>query len=259
MGVRGAALATVISQAVSVMLCLLKIIRNVEVLSLKGCHGPFDPGILRENLALGVPMAFQTSIISLGVILIQFATNGMGTVAIASYAVAKKIDTIAVEPLRSLGITMTTYTAQNYGAGKYDRILDGVRQCVLIPVVMSAALGLIMFFGGRFLASLFIGTREPEILDLAHTFLIIHGVLYVILALLFDYRYTLQGLGDARIPTIAGLMELAMRTFSAFVLVPRMGFFGASIEPPLSWLGALLPVIFAYYIASRRIRGLMAG
>lgn len=64
MGVRGAALATVISQAVSVMLCLLKIIRNVEVLSLKGCHGPFDPGILRENLALGVPMAFQTSIIS---------------------------------------------------------------------------------------------------------------------------------------------------------------------------------------------------
>lgn len=84
-------------------------------------------------------------------------------------------------------------------------------------------------------------------------------MLYVILALLFDYRYTLQGLGDARIPTIAGLMELAMRTFSAFVLVPRMGFFGASIEPPLSWLGALLPVIFAYYIASRRIRGLMAG
>ena len=62
---------------------------------------------------------------------------------------------------------------------------------------------------------------EPEILDLAHTFLIIHGVLYVILALLFDYRYTLQGLGDARIPTIAGLMELAMRTFSAFVLARR--------------------------------------
>lgn len=193
--------------------------------------------------------------IVLDYLLIQFATNSMGTVAIASYAVAKKIDTIAVEPLRSLG----TYTAQNYGAGKYDRILDGVRQCVLISIGMSAALGLIMFFGRRFLASLFIGTGEPEILDLAHTFLIVHGVLYIILALLFDYRYTLQELGDAKNPTIAGLMELAMRTFSAFILVPRMGFFGASIETPLSWLGVLIPVAFVYSIASRKIRGLMAG
>ena len=78
----------------------------------------------------------------------------------------------------------------------------------------------------------------------------------MILALLFDYRYTLQGLGNAVIPTVAGLMELAMRVLSAFVLVPRLEFVGASIETPLSWLGALIPVATAWFLASRRIRQL---
>ena len=257
LGVRGAAFATVIAQAVSVLLCMARIIRNVPVLSLRGYRFVPDPGILKGNLALGIPMAFQNSVISLGVILIQSATNGMGTVAVASYAVAKKIDAIAVEPLRSLGITMTTYTAQNYGAKQYGRILSGVRQCVLISAVMSALLGLVMFFFGRFLTSIFIGNGEPQILELSHMFLIVHGVLYFILALLFDYRYTLQGLGDAKIPTVAGLMELAMRAFSAFFLVPRLGFFGASVETPLSWFGALIPVLIAYFAAAGNIRRLM--
>lgn len=256
LGVRGAALATVISQAVSVILCAIKVVRSVKVLSLKGFHGHFQKDIVKGNLAMGIPMAFQSSIISLGVIMIQFATNGMGTIAIASYAVSQKIDGVAVEPLRSLGITMSTYTAQNYGAQKYNRILRGVKQCVIMSLLMSVVLGIVMCFGGRGFASLFVGTEEPEILELSHMFLTIHGVLYMILALLFDYRYTLQGLGNAVIPTVAGLMELAMRAFSAFVLVPRLEFVGASIETPMSWLGALIPVAAAWFLASRRIRQL---
>ncbi len=183
---------------------------------------------------MGIPMAFQSSIISLGVILIQFATNGMGTTAIASYSVAQKIDGVAVEPLRSLGLTMSTYAAQNYGARQPQRILQGVRQCVWMSIVLSVFLGLLMTADGRFLASLFVGTERQPILDLAHQFLMIHGALYSILALLFVFRYTLQGLGNAVIPTVAGLMELAMRALAAFILVPKLEFMGACIETPLS-------------------------
>ena len=110
-----------------------------------------------------------------------------------------------------------------------------------------------MYGGGRLLASIFVG-NEPEILDMAHQFLRVHGTLYSILALLFVYRYTLQGLGSAMIPTIAGIMELVMRTFTAFLLVPRLEFFGASIGTPLSWLGALLPVAVAWLHTDPKLR-----
>ncbi len=254
LGVKGAALATVLSQAISVVLCALKIVRSVPVLSLKQYSWHGSLAVVKHNLAMGIPMAFQSSIISLGVILIQFATNGMGTTAIASYSVAQKIDGVAVEPLRSLGLTMSTYAAQNYGARQPQRILQGVRQCVWMSIVLSVFLGLLMTVGGRFLASLFVGTEQQPILDLAHQFLVIHGALYSILALLFVFRYTLQGLGNAVIPTVAGLMELAMRVLAAFILVPKLEFMGACIETPLSWLGALIPVIIAWCAAVRKLR-----
>lgn len=178
----------------------------------------------------------------------------MGTIAVAAYAVAAKIDGIAVEPLRALGITMTTFTAQNYGAGKYTRVRDGVRQSIVISILLSLVLGAIMLFGGRWLTQTFIGNINPLILDSSHTFLIIHGVLYIILGLLFIFRYTLQGLGYTFVPTVAGTMELVMRVIAAFFLVPTFEFAGASFATPLSWAGALLPVVIAYCFAARKLK-----
>ncbi|MDO4565402.1 MAG: MATE family efflux transporter [Clostridia bacterium] len=251
LGVRGAALATVLSQGTSAMLCMRKIARSVSILSLKDYKDGWDFRTAFHNLRYGLPMAFQSSIIALGVIVMQFATNNMGAVAVASYAVAAKIDGIAVEPLRSLGMTMTTFTAQNYGAGKLNRILTGVKQSIWISAGMSVALGLLMYFGGWWLSAMFIGTSKPVVLEQAHMFLIIHGVLYIILALLFIFRFSLQGLGYAAIPTVAGVMELVMRVVAAFFLVPRYEFVGASFATPLSWLGALIPVMAAYYLSAK--------
>ena len=253
MGVEGAALATVLAQGVSAGLCFIRILRKVKILSLANYQGGLQLKTALNNLKLGLPMAFQSSIIALGVIIMQFATNNMGTIAVAAYAVAAKIDGIAVEPLRALGVTMTTYTAQNYGAGKYKRVREGVRQSVIISVLLSLLLGAIMLFGGRILTQMFIGNVAPLILDNSHTFLIIHGVLYIILGLLFIFRYTLQGLGYTFIPTVAGTMELIMRVIAAFFLVPTFEFAGASFATPLSWTGALLPVAIAYYFAAGKL------
>ncbi len=198
-------------------------------------------------------MAFQSSIIALGTIFMTYATNRMGSVAVASYSVGSKIDGIAVEPLRSLGMAMITYTAQNYGAGKYKRILQGVWQSITIAAVLSAVLGLVMFFAGRGLVYLFLGTDDDVILSQGALLLFVHGVCYMILALLFIFRYVTQGLGQTLMPTIAGFMELVMRTVAAFILVPQFEFLGAAVSTPLSWLGAMVPVAVAYIIAAKKL------
>lgn len=254
LGVAGAAWATVISQGVSAALCLLLILKKVEALSLKGYHEPLQISVILQNLRLGLPMAFQSSIIALGTIFMTYATNRMGSTAVASYSVGSKIDGIAVEPLRSLGMAMITYTAQNYGAGKHKRILQGVGQSIVIAAVLSAVLGLIMFFGGRGLVYLFLGTDDEVILSQGALLLFVHGVCYMILALLFIFRYVTQGLGQTLMPTLAGFMELVMRTVAAFILVPRFEFLGAAVSTPLSWLGAMIPVAAAYIIAAQELR-----
>lgn len=184
LGVAGAAWATVISQGVSAALCLILILKKVEVLSLKGYRESLQLSVLLQNLRLGLPMAFQSSIIALGTIFMTYATNRMGSMAVAAYAAGNKIDGIAVEPLRSLGMTMLTYSGQNYGAKKYSRILQGVRQSILIAAILSFALGLTMALGGRSLAYIFLGTNDTEVLGQTALMLLVHGVCYMILALL---------------------------------------------------------------------------
>ncbi|MGG0474913.1 polysaccharide biosynthesis C-terminal domain-containing protein [Priestia aryabhattai] len=101
---------------------------------------------------------------------------------------------------------------------------------------------------------MFVGTSQSEILELSHTFLIIHGFLYIILSFLFAYRFTLQGLGKTAIPTILCVMELVMGVAVAFLLVPSFGFIGASIATPLSWFGALIPSDVTYFVASKQLK-----
>lgn len=257
LGVKGAAYATVIAQVISAVLCALTIKNKYTIFSRKKESMKLESKIFISNLKIGLPIAFQSSIIALGVIIVQFATNNMGTIAVASYAVAGKIDGIAVEPLRSFGMSMTTFTAQNYGAKKYKRIIDGVHQCIFITILLSVVLGLIMYQNGRYITALFIGFEQNEVLTLSHTFLTIHGFLYILLALLFIFRYVLQGLGKSIVPTIAGIMELIMRFLSAIFLIPHFGFIGASIATPFSWLGALIPVFIAYNYYAKRLKKLI--
>ncbi|MBD1381964.1 MATE family efflux transporter [Metabacillus arenae] len=254
LGVRGAALATVLSQIVSAVLCAITIRKKFKIISIEHFHFKISSSTILKNLKIGLPMAFQSSIIALGVIIIQVATNTMGTTAVAAYAVGVKIDGIAVEPLRSFGMAMTTFTAQNYGARKYKRVIDSVKQCIFITISIAITLGLLMIFGGRHLSAIFVGVEQSEILSMSHSFLIIHGSLYIVLSLLFVFRYTLQGIGQTAIPTIAGVMELLMRFLAAVFLVDNYEFIGASFATPLSWIGAFIPVCIAYVFTLQKLK-----
>ena len=155
--------------------------------------------------------------------------------------------------MMSFGITMATYTAQNYGAGKINRISEGVKQCAIISVTFSIIVGLINIFGGHFLTGLFVGFDQTEVISLSQIYLTSNGSFYFLLSLLFIYRYTLQGLGKSFIPTVAGIMELIMRSFAAIILSKPLGFLGVSLSNPLAWLGACIPLIIAYHFTYKQI------
>lgn len=253
MGVQGAALATVVAQAVSAILCIWYIIKYLPILHVKKSDWRVEWNILWDHIKIGFPMGFQAAIIAVGAIVLQVALNHLGANAIAAFAAAQKIDMIAIMPMMSFGMAMAAYTAQNYGAKNIERINQGVNQCILMSVGFSIFIALINIFFGGWMTSFFVGNDETEVIRLAQVYLNINGVFYWVLSLLFIYRYTLQGLGKSVVPTVAGIMELIMRVFAAMVMAKFFGFAGVASASPLAWIGSAIPLIIAYYITLKKL------
>lgn len=253
MGVAGAAWATVIAQLASALMCLVYIKKKLPILHLTKEDWRISGWDMKLHFKVALPMGFQMSIIAIGAVVLQFVLNGLGSVAVAAFTAAQRIDQIAAQPMNSFGTTMSTYAAQNYGAGKIGRIRRGVRQCGLITVGLSIVMGLVNIFAGYQLAGVFVGLGETKVQSMAQTYLQINGSMYFVLALLFLFRLTIQGLGKSFIPTVAGIMELIMRTFAAIFLTSYIGFVGACWASPLAWIGACIPVIIAYFVLMKRL------
>ncbi len=254
LGVPGAALATAASQVVANIFGLWYIRHHVPALWPRREDWRFSLRMLQQHLRLGLPMGFQGSVIALGAIILQVPLNHLGPVAVAAYSAAQKVDTIGVMPMMSFGMAMAAYTAQNYGAGQFARIRAGVRAGILMSGTFSIAVGLLMYFGGGELIALFVGPEEAQVISYGHLYLAVDGACYLLLSLLFIFRFTLQGLGQTFVPTLAGFMELLMRAGAAFFLIDRFGYLGACLANPLAWLGACLPLVPPYFWVRRTLR-----
>lgn len=252
-GVGGAALATVLSQAVSVLLCLEYMRRRVRVLWITRADFHATRAELREHLRLGLPMGFQASIIAIGTLTVQVALNRLGPDAVAAYTAASRVDGLAVALLMSLGLAVSMFVAQNHGGGRPDRIRRGVVQAVWMAIAGAVILGALLVAFGAPVVRIFVGDAADEVVDLAHLMLIINGVSYSALGVLFVLRGTLQGLGDAMIPTVTGVVELVMRVVAALVLGSLFGFAGVAWSNPLAWFGAVLILVPAYLAAHRKL------
>ena len=244
MGTEGAGFATVLAQFLSGLFCIFYVKRKVPILCISKRHFRCTAADWRRHLYLGLPMGFQSSIIALGMVVVQFALNTLGTTEIAAYTAAMKLDHLGVLPLMSFGIAMATYVGQNYGAEKPHRIRQGIFQCCIISIVFSVGIGIIDICFGDELSALFLAGNDKAI-ALSHEYLIINGICYPILGLLFVFRYSLQGLGHSFIPTVAGIAELAMRSICAIVLTSFIGYTGTCIANPLAWIGSLTPLTIA--------------
>lgn len=242
MGVSGAALATVISQFIASALCYIYIFRKMPILKLNKSHWIVDRKMVIEHLRVGLPMAFQISIIAIGAMILQATLNGLGVTSVGAFTAAQKIDVLAIQPLASFGVAMATYVAQNFGANNIDRIKVGIEKCIKISVTFSVIVGLVLILSGGYIVNLFIGNPDAEVIRLAKIYLITNCSMYFILALLFVFRNALQGLGKSFAPTVAGVMELIMRSFAALFLASKFGFIGVCLASPIAWIGATIPL-----------------
>lgn len=252
-GVGGAALSTVVAQAISVLLCLEHVRRRVPVLHVRPSDWKITRTDLSEHLRLGLPMGFQASIIAIGTLAVQVALNALGADAVAAYTTASRVDGLAIALLQSLGLAVSMYAAQNLGGGRPDRIRRGVIQATWMSLVASVVLGTLLVLFGTSIVRLFVGDGSDEVVQLANLMLVINGLSYTALGVLFVLRGALQGLGHTLIPTVTGIVELVMRVSAAVILGALIGYVGVVLSNPLAWLGAAALLIPAYVREHRRL------
>lgn len=257
-GVAGAAIATVIAQAFSGILCVIYIAKKFPILHVRRQDFARRHLQLWRHIRLGLPMGFQASIIGIGCIIVQSMVNSYGDTTVAAYTAAQKIELVVLQPLCSFGMTMATYVAQNYGAGQISRIKKGIHQCAAMSITYAALAFVVMHLWGGAIAGVFVGDQS-EVISQSALYLSTTSCFYVILSMLYIYRYSLQGLGQGVVPTIAGIMELVMRWLGVLLLADRFGFMGVSIAYALAWPGSTTPLFIAYLITMHRLTSRRGG
>lgn len=255
MGVAGAGLATVIAQFISGLIGLVYIKRSVPLFRIHKEDWSAGFKQIKEHSAIAFPMGFQTSLIAIGMIVVSMTLNTLGPEAVAATTAAQKIDSLATKPLMAIGVTMATYTAQNYGADKLDRVWEGVQKVLKVTTIYSLVVGAILIFFGQYFALLFVGPENTEILEMTRLYFITNSAFYVLLSSLIVHRYTLQGLGKSTAPTLAGLFELFGRVGAVLLLSKSLGFVGVGLSNPIAWVGALFPLLGSYYALKRQLTG----
>ncbi len=257
MGVAGAAVATVVSQLVSGILCLIYMFKKFEVLHITKEEWKMNPSHMRTLCGMGVPMGLQYSITAIGSVILQTSVNTLGSLAVASITAGSKVGLFFCCPYEAMGSTMATYGGQNVGAKKLERIGKGLKACILLGVVYSVIAFVILYFFGGNLAALFVDSPEGEMLSNAGMFLIINSAFYWLLALVNIIRFLIQGMGFSTFAILAGVFEMVARALAGLFLVPQFGFVGACFASPLAWLFADIFLIPAYIHVRRRLQKIM--
>ena len=246
MGVAGAAWATVIAQAVSGILCLIYMRKKYSVLKFESDELKVDGYCIRRLCYMGVPMGLQYSITAIGSVILQTAVNGLGSIIVAAVTAAGKISMFLCCPFDALGSTMATYTGQNIGAGKLERISEGIKKSMIIGSVYSIVALMISVFFGKSLALLFVNENEIEILAKVSENLIIVAVFYIPLCIVNVVRFTIQGMGYSTFAILAGVCEMIARALCGFILVPIFGYVAVCLASPVAWIFADAFLIPAY-------------
>ncbi|MBD5499298.1 MAG: MATE family efflux transporter [Lachnospiraceae bacterium] len=255
LGIGGAAAATLIAQLFSSLFCLYHI-RKIEILSLCRSDFSLQDRLSAKLLMLGSPMAFQNAVISIGGMIVQFVVNGSGVIFIAGFTATNKLYGVLEIAATSYGYSMVTYTGQNLGAGRTDRIRRGMRAAVLIALATSAVIAAIMLLGGKAILSCFISGTPQEVeqtLYVAYYYLAIMSLCLPILYILHVTRSTIQGVGNTVLPMVSGIAEFIMRAATAILLPMVIGETGIFYAEIMAWVGADLILICSYFAVMKKM------
>lgn len=253
MGVAGAAVATVVSQGISGILCLIYMTKKFPILKIEKEEWKVNFAHMRILCGMGIPMGLQYSITAIGSVILQVAVNSLGSIAVASITAGSKVGMFFCCPYDALGSTMATYAGQNVGAKKLNRLTEGLKACSALAIIYSVIAFIILSLFGAQLASLFINTKEVQILSNARLFLMISSAFYITLAFVNILRFMIQGMGFSTFAILAGVCEMIARSIAGILLVPAFGFAGACFASPLAWIFADLFLFPAFFHVKKKL------
>lgn len=244
-GVEGAAIATVFSQAISTLICLLRM-HKLGTLCLTSDNFKENLTLSLELIKNGIPMACMNSVTAAGCIIVQSYVNALGVVYTSAYAVCNKYINLFMLPSITAGFAISAFTSQNYGAKKYDRIREGVRVCLLIGLFSYVLCSVVMVCLPETLAHIMLNGQQS--IALASEFLCICGSMFFMLNFLFIFRGVVQGMGKPFIPMCSGILEMVLRILIIVLFLPRIGFQATAYAEIAAWMGALMLNLAAYKV-----------
>ena len=254
MGVAGAAWATVTAQGISGVLCLIYMKKKYTILKISKDEWKLNGSCIARLCGMGIPMGLQYSITAIGSVVLQTAVNRLGSTAVAAVASGGKLAMFFCCPFDALGGTMATYAGQNVGAKKLDRVKEGLKAASLIGIIYSVIAFVILFFGGKYIALLFMDADQTEIIGRVAMFLIGNSMFYIPLTFVNVVRFTIQGMGFSTFAILAGVCEMAARSLVGFCLVPVFGFLPACFASPLAWIFADAFLIPAFFHCMKKLK-----
>lgn len=256
MGVAGAGWATLLSQLISGLACLVYMICRYPILHLSREDLRLRPGYAISLLGMGLPMGLQYSITAIGSIMLQTAVNDLGSTAMAAMTAGSKVSFLCACVYDSIGTTAATFAGQNLGAGKPERIHRGTLCFTVLGVGYALVIFGAMYLWGGDLARLFLDSRDQAaadlILPMSQQFLLTNLAFYVALLFVNILRFTIQGLGYSKLAVFAGLFEMVARGVFGLCLVPRLGFSAVCYASPVAWIMADLFLFPAYFYCMKK-------
>ncbi len=245
MGVEGAALATVIAQLISAVICFIYLIKKCPFLKLRSKDFRFKNSGVGLLLSSGLGMALMYSIVDIGSIVLQNGINGLGTEIISAHTASRKIFSFTIMPFSAISATLVTFVSQNLGAGRADRIKKGIKYGLLIGFAWSTIAVALIYLFGEYLVLMIAPADNRFIIDTAVNYLRINVPFYYALTVLLSLRCSLQGLGKSVVPITASIIEMAWKIVTVVCIIPVCGYFGVCISEPIIWVasGLLVTII----------------
>lgn len=253
MGVKGAAVATVLAQLLSVILCFVVILKNFKIIRLKKNDFHFSASLFKNMMSAGMAMAVMNSIFSIGSIIMQGSINALGEDIIAAHLGSRKVAEMFMQPLVTIGTACSTFVGQNYGALKIGRIKASIKYSTIYSLIWSVFTFFILWFFGGQIARLVTGSASQVVFDNTQMYLRINAPFYFVLGLLFTLRFSIQSVDRKMPPIISSSMELASKIAAAYLFIPLWGYLGACIAEPLSWTLGAIYLLFVFKKEFKRL------
>ncbi|MCI8663181.1 MAG: MATE family efflux transporter [Hungatella sp.] len=247
MGVKGAAVATVISQGISVVFCILYILQKTRILVPEKAHFAVDKDMYKELLGQGFSMGFMSSIVSAGSVILQYGINGLGYLIIAAHTAARKLYMFSMMPISAMGMAFSTFVSQNKGANQGLRIRRAIKDVYLYDAAVTVVITVVMWFLAPSLVRWISGSGEAVVLENGARYLRVVAPFYVVLGMLLATRFALQGLGQKLLPLVSSIIEFFGKILFVAVFIPRFAYMAVIFCEPVIWCVMTVQLMYTFY------------